>query len=206
MSLIGTSRQIPKPRIYGRYSCKADICGQAVSAEAVPNDPIRTSAIFIFRGYASVAGRNRPGAARAALYACSSAKFAAQQRARVARVSLPSDTNVYRILPGDTRTKQQIDKLAGAWSPSDRVACRTARRDTAMVALSAACLCVPRNAGHVAERPRRGPIFAKNVVARANYSCVPRRAHRSPPLPSQRAAELLERFGGASQQSIYCRA
>jgi hypothetical protein len=43
----------------------------------------------------------------------------------VARVSLPSDTNVYRILPGDTRTKQQIDKLAGAWSPSDRQAADT---------------------------------------------------------------------------------
>jgi hypothetical protein len=44
---------------------------------------------------------------------------------RGARVSLPSDTNVYRILPGDTRTKQQIDKLAGAWSPSDRQAADT---------------------------------------------------------------------------------
>jgi hypothetical protein len=63
-----------------------------------------------------------------------------------------------------------------------------------------ACLCVPRNAAHAAERRRRGPIFAKNVVARANYT------HHSPPLASQRAAELLERFGGASQQSVYCMA
>src|SRR5712672_194427 len=57
--------------------------------------------------------------------------------------------------------------------------CRTARRDTAIVALSAACLCVPRNAGHVTEQPRRGIIFAKNAVAGANYSCV-RARHTTP--------------------------
>ena len=54
----------------------------------------------------------------------------------------------------------------------ERLPCRTTRRDTAMVALSAVCLCVPRNAGHVTERPRRGIFFAKNAVVGANYSCA----------------------------------
>ena len=31
---------------------------------------------------------------------------------------------------------------------------------------------VPRNAGHVTERPCRGIILAKNAVAGANYCCV----------------------------------
>ena len=45
--------------------------------------------------------------------------------------------------------------------------------------LSAVCLCVPRNAGHVTEQPRRGIFFAKNAVAGANYSCV-RARHTTP--------------------------
>ena len=30
------------PEFYGRYRCKADICGQAVSAEPAANDPLRS--------------------------------------------------------------------------------------------------------------------------------------------------------------------
>ena len=61
----------------------------------------------------------------------------------------------------------------------ERLPCRTTRRDTARVALSAVCLCVPRNAGHVTEQPRRGIIFAKNAVAGAYYSCA-RARHTTP--------------------------
>ena len=53
----------------------------------------------------------------------------------------------------------------------ERLPCRTTRQDTARVVLSAVCLCVPRNAGHVTERPRV-IILAKNAVAGANYCCV----------------------------------
>jgi hypothetical protein len=61
----------------------------------------------------------------------------------------------------------------------ERLPCRITRRDTARIALSAVCLCVPRNAGHVTEQPRRGIFFAKNAVAGANYSCV-RARHTTP--------------------------
>ena len=65
------------------------------------------------------------------------------------------------------------------------------------------CLCVPRNAGHVTEQPRRGIIFAKNAVAGANYSCV-RARHTTPQhcLANGRHGEAIGTIGGANQQSI----
>jgi hypothetical protein len=57
----GTSRQIPKPRIYRRYRCKADICGQAVSAEPVANDPGCVKTLEAFIGTQQRKSHLRPG-------------------------------------------------------------------------------------------------------------------------------------------------
>ena len=86
----------------------------------------------------------------------------------------------------------------------ERLPCSTTRRDTARVALSAVCLCVPRNAGHVTERLRRGRILAKNAVAGANYCCV--RVGRTTPrhcLANKRRGETIGNGSeGQNQQSI----
>ena len=47
-----------------------------------------------------------------------------------------------------------------------------------MPVLSAGRHCVPRHAGHVAERPHLGFAFARNAAAEASYSCVRRASPR----------------------------
>ena len=90
------------------------------------------------------------------------------------------------------RAARHIFHIYGNLDVGNGLPCRTTRRDTARVALSAVCLCVPRNAGHVTERPCRGIILAKNAVAGGNYCCV--RVGRTTPrhcLANKRRGETI---------------